>query len=261
MPHSLSTLVIQRSEYVDDELVANSTQARVTRCDCDAPYAEQVGYCRCVAAPLALDPDFEFRDALLSRLAAKEENLDPNEHLHFQFARDVRDDPSLKEAAARVVSATRSAVTTGRRDGTAVTAARNAHEAKKSPPPAETSGGSTGGSAGNDASGKLAKGTETAVSKAKVIKLLRAVMSSLHRDGALHFADKARDVYLLLSRGRALQPGVEAACRERGLRLTQENEIIRVMQGSALFHHVPGARIRACIHRMKKTSAQPQSPH
>lgn len=235
----------------------------MTRCDCDAPYAEQVGYCRCVAAPLALDPDFEFRDALLSRLAAKEESLGRNEHLHFQFARDVRDDPSLKEAAARVVSATRSAGTTGRRDGaagTAGTAARNANNAKKRPTPAVTSGGSARGGTGSDASGGLAKGTETAVSKAKVIKLLRAVMSSLHRDGALHFADKARDVYLLLSRGRVLQPGVQAACRERGLRLTQENEIIRVMQGSAIFHHVPGARIRACVHRMKKSSAQPENP-
>lgn len=240
-------MVVQRSEYVDDEIVASSTQVRVTRCDCGAPYAEQVGYCRCVAAPLALDPEFEFRDALLSRLAAKEEKLAPNEHLRFQFARDVRDDPSLKETAARVVSATRSA-------------ARNAHEAKERPTPAASSGRAAHGDIRSDAVGGLAKSTETAISKAKVIKLLRAVMSSLHRDGALHFADKARDVYLLLSRGRVLQPGVKTACREKGLRLTQENEIIRALQGSALFHHVPGARIRACVHRMKKSPALLEKP-
>ncbi|CAM9393581.1 unnamed protein product [Laminaria digitata] len=260
----------RRSEYVDDELVASSTQARVTRCDCGASYAEQVGYCRCVAAPLALDPDFEFRDALLSRLAEKEESLDPNEHLRFQFAKDVRDDPSLKDAAARVVSVTRSArtLTGGNGAGVAATgrlddaASRNLHETKERPPPPTTTtlDGSTRCSVRSDAGGGVAKGPETAVSKAKVIKLLRAVMSSLHRDGALHFADKARDVYLLLSRKRVLQPGVKTACLERGLRLTQENEIIRVLQGSALFHHVPGARIRACVSRMKKSPAQPESP-
>lgn len=214
-----------------------------------------------------MDPDFEFRDALLSRLAAKEESLAPDEHLHFQFARDVRDDPSLKEAAARVVSATRSTGTPSGGSGASAAvagpldgaAARNAHEAKELTTPAATSGGSTHGGIRSDTGGALAKTTETAVSKAKVIKLLRGVMSSLHMDGALHFADKARDVYLLLSRGRVLQPGVKTACRERGLRLTQENEIIRVLQGSALFHHVPGARIRACVYRMKKSPAQPES--
>lgn len=76
-------------------------------------------------------------------------------------------------------------------------------------------------------------------------------MSSLHRDGALHFLDKAEDIYVLVSRARVLQPAVEEACRQRGLGFAQENEIIRVLQGSALFHHVPGARIRACVRRMK----------
>ena len=264
--HPSFSWVVQRSEYVDDELVASSTQARVTRCDCGAAYAEQVGYCRCVAAPLALDPHFEFRDALLSCLAAKEKKLAPSEHLRFQFARDVRDDPSLKEAAARVVSATRSAGTLSGGNARAAVderldsaAARNAHEEKECPTQAAASGGSTHGGIHSDASVGLAKSTETAVTKAKVIKLLRGVMSSLHRDGVLHFADKARDVYLLLSRGRVLQPGVKTACRERGLRLTQENEIIRVLQGSALLHHVPGARIRACVYLMKKSPALPES--
>ncbi|CAN0556803.1 unnamed protein product, partial [Ectocarpus sp. 8 AP-2014] len=132
-----------------------------TQCGCGAAYAEAVGYCRCVAAPLALDPAFEFRDALLARLAAKEESLaGPDEHLRFQFARDVRDDPSLKTVAARVVAAAAAAA------------------------------------------------AQSGTSQAKALELLRAVMSSLHRDGALHFLDRARDVYVLVSRGRVLRPAV-----------------------------------------------------
>ena len=208
----------QRSEYVNDTLVVSSSQARPSRCDCGAAYAEPVGYCRCIAATLALDPAFEFRDALLTRLAAMEECLPPEEHLHLQFARDVRDDPGLRKIAAHVVSTVRS------------------------------------GESLRSAGGRERKGRMDQVFDAKVIELLRAVMSSLYRDGALHFSDKTEDVYVLVSRGRVLQPGIEAVCRDRGLRLTQENEIVRALQRSALIHHVPGSRIRACVHRMKKSS-------
>ncbi|CAN0281652.1 unnamed protein product, partial [Ectocarpus sp. 8 AP-2014] len=41
----------QRDDYIDEELVAGSSQARPTQCGCGAAYAEAVGYCRCVAAP------------------------------------------------------------------------------------------------------------------------------------------------------------------------------------------------------------------
>ncbi|CAM9396045.1 unnamed protein product, partial [Hapterophycus canaliculatus] len=227
----------QRDDYIDEDLVRRSSQARLTQCECGAAYEEAVGYCRCVAAAVALDPAFEFRDALLSHLAAKERGLNnPAEHLSFQFARDVRDEPCLKETAVRVVSslvAVRSGVDCG--------------------------GGSGGGAVlpGQKASSTVAAAAATATGKvmkqAKVMELLRAVMSSLHRDGALHFSDKAADVYVLVSRGRVLQPAVEEACRQRRLGLNQENDIIRALQSSALFHHVPGARIRACVHRMKKS--------
>ncbi|CAM9596438.1 unnamed protein product, partial [Ectocarpus sp. 13 AM-2016] len=231
----------QRDDYIDEELVAGSSQARPTQCGCGAAYAEAVGYCRCVAAPLALDPAFEFRDALLARLAAKEESLaGPDEHLRFQFARDVRDDPSLKAVAARVVAAS------------AANAANAANAAARSGTsvgqrPAET--------------GAAAAAPRGVMQQAKALELLRAVMSSLHRDGALHFLDRARDVYVLVSRGRVLRPAVEEACRRRRLGLSQENEIIRALQGSALLHHVPGARIRACVHRMKKTGTSAQQQH
>lgn len=203
----------QRSEFVDDELVLGSSQARQSKCECGAEYAEPIGYCRCIAAPLALDPEFEFRGALLAHLAAMEERLPPMEHLHIQFARDVRDDPDLKETAVRVVSRTKS-------------------------------GGVGDGRVWADR-----------VFDAKVMELLRAVMSSLYRDGALHFFDKVKDVYVLISRGRVLQPGIEAVCRDRGLRFTQENEVVRALQGSSLFHHVPGSRIRACMNRIRKLSS------
>ncbi|CAB1115164.1 unnamed protein product [Ectocarpus sp. CCAP 1310/34] len=224
----------QRDDYIDEELVAGSSQARPTQCGCGAAYAEAVGYCRCVAAPLALDPAFEFRDALLARLAVKEESLaGPDEHLRFQFARDVRDDPSLKTVAARVVAAA------------AAAAARS---------------GTSEGQRPAKAGAAAAAAPQGVMQQAKVLELLRAVMSSLHRDGALHFLDRARDVYVLVSRGRVLQPAVEEACRRRRLGLSQENEIIRALQGSALLHHVPGARIRACVHLMKQAgrSAQQQ---
>lgn len=203
----------QRSEFVDDELVLGSSQARQSTCNCSAGYAEAIGYCRCVAAPLALDPEFEFRGALLAHLAAMEERLPPMEHLHIQFARDVRDDPVLKATAVRVVSRARS-----------------------------------GGDVGDG------RARADRVFEEKVMELLRAVMSSLYRDGALHFFDEVEDVYVLVSRGRVLQPRIEAVCRDRGLRLTQENEIVRALQGSSLFHHVPGSRIRACVHRIRKLS-------
>ncbi|CAN0516311.1 unnamed protein product, partial [Ectocarpus sp. 12 AP-2014] len=230
----------QRDDYIDEELVAGSSQARPTQCGCGAAYAEAVGYCRCVAAPLALDPAFEFRDALLARLAAKEESLaGPDEHLRFQFARDVRDDPSLKTVAARVVAAS------------AASAAAAANAAARS--------GTSVGQRPVEA-GAAAAAPRGVMQQAKALELFRAVMSSLHRDGALHFLDRARDVYVLVSRGRVLRPAVEEACRRRRLGLSQENEIIRALQGSALLHHVPGARIRACVHRMKKAgrSAQQQ---
>lgn len=60
-------------------------------------------------------------------------------------------------------------------------------------------------------------------------------------------------MYLLISKGRVLRPGVETVCRERGLGLTQEKEIARVLQGSSVFHEVPLSRIRACVRRMKKS--------
>lgn len=167
-----------------------------------------------------MDPSFEFRDALLAHLAAKEEALPPGEHLRFQFASHVRDDPFLKEVALSVVSSARSR--------------------------AESSDRGRGSFAGTN------KGNDKLVLKAKIMDLFRGAVSSLHRDGLLHFLDKAEDVYVLISRGRLLQPSVEAVCRERGLELTQENEIIRALQGSSFFHHVSGARIRACVHRMNR---------
>ncbi|CAM9454801.1 unnamed protein product [Ectocarpus fasciculatus] len=238
----------QRGDYIDEELVAGSSQARPTQCGCGAAYAEAVGYCRCVAAPLALDPAFEFRDALLARLAAKEESLAaPDEHLRFQFARDVRDEPSLKAVAARVVAAA----------AAAAAAARSGGAGQR---PAEAGAAAAGAAAAGAAAARAAAAGAAAAAaappgvmqQAKALELLRAVMSSLHRDGALHFLDRARDVYVLVSRGRVLRPAVEEACRRRRLGLSQENEIIRALQGSALLHHVPGARIRACVHRMKK---------
>lgn len=233
----------QRDDYIDEDLVRRSSQARPTQCDCGAAYEEAVGYCRCVAAAVALDPAFEFRDALLSHLAAKEQSLpDPAEHLRFQFARDVRDERCLKEAAVRVISSSatvRSGIDSGGRGG----ASTGQHAS-----PADAAG----------APAAAAAATGGVIQQAKVMELLRAVMSSLHRDGALHFFDKAADVYVLVSRGRVLQPAVQEACRRRRLGLNQENEIIRALQGSALFHHVPGARIRACVHRMKKSRQQQQ---
>lgn len=76
-------------------------------------------------------------------------------------------------------------------------------------------------------------------------------MFSLHRDGAVHFSDRVEDVYVLLSRGRVLEPRIKAVCVERGLGWTQENEIIRALQSTAILHYMPGARIRACIKRLK----------
>lgn len=93
----------QRHEYIDDELVLSSSQARASPCECNSPYAEAIGYCRCVAPPLACDPSFKFRDALLTDLAVKERSLEPGEYLRFQFARDIRDNPALREAAESVV--------------------------------------------------------------------------------------------------------------------------------------------------------------
>ncbi|CAM9493143.1 unnamed protein product [Ectocarpus sp. 4 AP-2014] len=244
----------QRDDYIDEELVAGSSQARPTQCGCGAVYAEAVGYCRCVAAPLALDPAFEFRDALLARLAAKEESLaGPDEHLRFHFARDVRDDPSLRSVAARVVAAASASASAA--SAAAVAAARSGTSVGKRPAEAA-------------AAAAAAAAPRRVMQQAKALELLRAVMSSLHRDGALHFLDRARDVYVLVSRGRVLRPAVEEACRRRRLGLSQENEIIRALQGSALLHHVPGVRIRACVHRMKKAGRsaqqqqlqQPESP-
>lgn len=214
----------QRADFVDDERLASSGQGRSPRCECDASYAESIGYCRCVASPLSLDPSFEFRDCLLASLAEKEQGLPPEQpRLRFQFARDVRDDPSLRRAAVRVVS------------------------------PEETSSGDRldgdGGGAGRR------KDTEKVVN-AKVMELLRAVMFSLHRDGAVRLLDNAEDAYMLVSRGRVLRPSVEAVCRQQGLRLTQENEIVLALQGTALLHYVSGARIRACVHSMKRPMVQ-----
>lgn len=93
----------QRHEYIDHELVLSSSQARASLCECNSPYADAIGYCRCVAPRLACDPSFKFRDALLADLAAKERSLEPGEHLRFQFARDIRDNPALREAAESVV--------------------------------------------------------------------------------------------------------------------------------------------------------------
>lgn len=259
IPKPRSNLITQRSEYVDDQLVVSSSQARPTRCACSATYAEPVGYCRCVAVPLAVDPTFEVRDALLAHLAAKEDKLPPREHLRFQFARDVRDDPSLREVAVRVVSASGQGSSssggswaggtpvTGRQDGAVAKATREASSECRTAAVGRLGSFARGG---GGCTGER-RGTDEVVVKAKVMELLRAVMFSLHKDGALHFSDKAEDVYVLLSRSRVLQPGVEAVCRELGLGLTQENEIVRALQGSALFHHVSGARIRACVHRMK----------
>ncbi|CAN0111277.1 unnamed protein product [Scytosiphon promiscuus] len=230
----------QRDDYIDEDLVRRSSQARPTQCDCGAAYEEAVGYCRCVAAAVDLDPAFEFRDAMLSHLAAKEKSLsNPAEPLRFQFARDVRDEPALKETAARVVSSPAAARSGGRGGGSGSGRVGVSTEQHASPADAVAP------AQGPAVMGKVKQ-------QARVMELLRAVMSSLHRDGALHFSDKAADVYLLVSRGRVLQPAVEEACRQRRLGLNQENEIIRALQGSALFHHVPGPRIRACVHRMKK---------
>lgn len=235
----------QRDEYIDEDLVSRSSQARPARCECGAPYAEALGYCRCVAAPVALDPAFEFRDALLAHLAERERGLpDPHGHLRFQFARDVRDEPRLREAAARVVDSYAAAAVARRPSGGVVGSGSSSGRRPSAAGPAAARAGAATAGGG--------------VQQARVIELLRAVMSSLHRDGALHFSDKAEDVYVLVSRGRVLQPAVEEACRRRGLGLSQENEIIRALQGSALFHHVPGARIRACVHRMKKSGSTQQ---
>lgn len=164
----------------------------------------------------------------------------------------MRDEPSLKEIAARVVSKTwsdeRSSSTTGGGVGRGRAVAGRRGEAC-SQDTYEVSENSTKADRGGDIVERR-KGTDTAIFKAKVIELFRAVMSSFHKDGALHFSDRAKDVYVLVSRNRVLQPSVEALCRERGLALTQGNEIIRALQGSALFHHVPGARIRACLRSM-----------
>lgn len=223
-----------------------SNQARPSRCECGASYAEAIGYCRCVAAPLTCDPSFEFRDALLAHLAAKEERLPSPatadatgqpQHLRFQFARDVRDEPSLRDAATRVVLAARaSSGSVGSRRASGVDSGVTREAA------AAADGGVSG-----------VRNISDKIVNAKVLELLRAVMFSLHRDGAVHFSDKAQDVYVLVSRGRVLQPSLEAVCRERGLGLAQENEIIRALQSTALFHHVSGARIRACINRMKSS--------
>lgn len=183
-----------------------------------------------MAPPLACDASFEFRDALLADLAAKENSLPSGEHLRFQFARDIRDNPSLRDAAARVVLAARSIA-----------------------PGAQTRD-SARADGGVDHGGE--RTLSEAVLKAKVMELLRAVVFSLHRDGALHFSDKAKDIYVLLSRGRVLEPHVKQACFKLELGLTQENEIIRALQSTALFHHVSGARIRACIQRIKSAEAE-----
>eukprot|EP00903_Cladosiphon_okamuranus_P008110 g7817.t1 len=238
----------QRNEYVDQELVLRSSQARPTRCDCGAAYAEALGYCRCVAAHVALDPAFEFRDALLANLSAREESLpDSDQHLRFQFARDVRDDPFLREAAVRVVASTAAGRSgSGGGGGGGGSGSGNGSGSGCAGQPSKPADAAVGAAAA------AAVGATGGVQQARVMELLRAVMSSLHRDGALHFLDKAKDVYVLVSRERVLQPAVEEACRQRRLGLTQENEIIRALQGSSLFHHVPGARIRACVHRMKK---------
>lgn len=99
---------MQRSDYADENVLAMSSVARAMRCSCRAIFSESVGYCRCVAEPMASDPDFELRDALLTRLAAKEDTLlIQKEYLFFEFTGDVRDDPFLREAAAGVLSAAR----------------------------------------------------------------------------------------------------------------------------------------------------------
>lgn len=252
--------VEQRDEYVDDELILSSSQSRPSRCECGADYADATGYCRCVAAPLACDPSFEFRDALLRHLSAKEKSLPLGEHLRFQFARDVRDDPLLKDCAVRVVLANRLTPVdpedSGAAGGGSISdGGDGTREARNVTGFSRVTHGSVAVKTTNYGAPRgEGRAISETVLNAKVMELLRAVMFSLHRDGAVHFSDKAEDVYVLLSRGKVLQPHVQAVCRERGLSLNQDNEIIRALQSTALFHHVSGARIRACIRHMKASS-------
>lgn len=248
-PHSIAVLLFlidhsQRDEYINDELLAASKRVRQPRCECGASYAEAVGYCRCIAIPLACDPSFEFRDALLSHLAAKEECLPAREHLHFQFARDVKNNSSLRNVAIRVVSAVRAANRS--RGHPAGSTAPSAGKEVVGVEGARIDSGAAAGSAGRRAE-VLEHGMSNTMLNAKVLELLRAVIFSLNKDGTVHFLDKAKDIYVLVSRKRVLEPHVKAVCRERQLDLTQDDEIIRALQSTALFHHVSGSRIRTCI--------------
>lgn len=241
---------------MDESLLQHSGETPPSRCDCGASYAEAIGYCRCVAAPLACDPSFDFRGALLTDLASKEGKLPPQEHLRFQFARDVRDNPVLKAVATRAVMEThgggadigKGAQGTAR-EGNGVTAARSNGATR----------GALDGRAPEVREGQgraRTHGMSEAVLRARVLKIMRTVMFSLQREGAVHFLDKAEDVYVLLSRARVLAPRVVAVCRERHLSLGEEDGIIRALQGTALFHFVPGSRIRSCISYLKSRAPE-----
>lgn len=238
----------QRDQYVNPEILRASVKARPSRCECGAAYAKVIGYCRCVAARLARDPSFVFRDVLLGLLASKEERLPGGEYLHFQFARDVRDDSTLREVATRVVLAVRPASGPLGHKGEGAPSSREKDapngDGGRSPPEAEAS---------TRAGLAQTRDMPETLLNAKILELLRAVMFSLQREGVVHFLDKAEDVYVLISRARVLEPRVVAVCRERNLALTQENEIIRVLQSTALLHHVSGSRIRACINSMRSS--------
>ncbi|CAM9228876.1 unnamed protein product [Choristocarpus tenellus] len=233
------TLPFDWAAYVDKQRVLDANHVHTPHCACGALYVKALGYCRCVANPMCCDPDFVFRDAMLSHLCALEEILPPGIQLHFQFARDVRDEPSLQETARQVVAA--SSVGGG-------------WDRKGLPIPAKDSTVSEGGGGstlGNLVSAREGKLTTKATLQPKVLELFRATMYRLVKDGVVHLLDREEDIYVLMSVGRVLQPSVEHLCREKGLQLTQENEIIKVLQSTAFYHHLPGLRIRACLNSMK----------
>ncbi|CAM9687511.1 unnamed protein product [Discosporangium mesarthrocarpum] len=264
------SLPFEREAFINERLVLKASQqahAHPPRCLCRAPYALQLGYCRCVASPLPCDPGFLFRGALLSHLAAMENALPQGNHLRFHFAGDIRDDPGLQSAARRVVDSAATATAPGTSSREAGSVAEGAM-GEGSAAAVSGLGGQVGGGGGARVGGErggrrnvpsvVGNGGVTDATRfsergprARVIDVFRATMSRLKRDGVVHLDSEEEDMYLLISSRRVLRPRIKALCRMKGLQLTQDSEIIRGLQISDMFHHVPGSRIRACLQGMR----------
>ena len=78
------------SWYESNYTVTDDKQTKTNKstCNCHCPHKEQLLYCHCIATKIDLDPNFIFRDALLSHLLTSEQNtnnIDINARYNHPF--------------------------------------------------------------------------------------------------------------------------------------------------------------------------------